>query len=118
MKVSSDRRTISIPAPREAVDLSAVTAAWLTAGLSVDEIALRRPTLDDAFLTLTGQAPRRRRRPSSALDELRGERMSAATALLPELLAGSTEPAGRVTYARPACWSGAACERSLGCRRG
>ncbi len=68
MKVSSDRRTISIPAPREAVDLSAVTACLVTAGLSVDEIALRRPTLDDAFLTLTGQAPRRRRRrrPSSA----------------------------------------------------
>ena len=57
MKVSSDRRTISIPAPLEAVDLSAVTACLVTAGVSVDEIALRRPTLDDAFLALTGQAP-------------------------------------------------------------
>ena len=58
IKVSSDRRTISIPAPRRLVDLDAVTSACLvTAGLSVDEIALRRPTLDDAFLALTGQAP-------------------------------------------------------------
>jgi hypothetical protein len=28
------------------------------AGVSVDEIALRRPTLDDAFLALTEQPPK------------------------------------------------------------
>ena len=94
MKVSSDRRTISIPAPLEAVDLSAVTACLVTAGLSADEIALRRPTLDDAFLTLTGQAPAPRVPSSASTSPYGGERMSAVTALLPELLAGRTEPAG------------------------
>jgi daunorubicin resistance ABC transporter ATP-binding subunit len=48
------RRTISIPAPREALDLGAVTDAVVRGGVAVDEIALRRPTLDDAFLALTG----------------------------------------------------------------
>jgi ABC-2 type transport system ATP-binding protein len=50
-----DRRTISIPAPDEAADLAAVATAVTATGIRVDEIALRRPTLDDAFLALTGQ---------------------------------------------------------------
>lgn len=54
LTVARDRRTISIPAPREAVDLGAVTDAVIAAGIAVDEIALRRPTLDDAFFALTG----------------------------------------------------------------
>jgi ABC-2 type transport system ATP-binding protein len=53
--VSRDQRMISIPAPNEVADLSAVTAAIGANGALVDEIALRRPTLDDAFLALTGQ---------------------------------------------------------------
>jgi hypothetical protein len=28
-----------------------------SSGIPIDEIALRRPTLDDAFLALTGQPP-------------------------------------------------------------
>ena len=32
---------------------------------SVDDVAVRRPTLDDVFLTLTGQATGRRRTPSA-----------------------------------------------------
>ena len=48
------RRTISVPAPRETLDLAAVTRAVVSAGVAVDEVALRRPTLDDAFLALTG----------------------------------------------------------------
>jgi len=28
-----------------------------SSGIAIDEIALRRPTLDDAFLALTGQPP-------------------------------------------------------------
>ncbi len=50
-----ERRTLSIPAPRAAADLAAVTAVVRDSGVEVDEIALRRPTLDDAFLALTGQ---------------------------------------------------------------
>src|SRR6185437_7333996 len=51
---SPEQRTISIPAPREAADLAEIAAAVDESGISVDEVALRRPTLDDAFLALTG----------------------------------------------------------------
>jgi hypothetical protein len=53
--VSHDRRMVSIPAPHDLSDLAAVTSAVAQTGVSVDEIALRRPTLDDAFMALTGQ---------------------------------------------------------------
>jgi hypothetical protein len=46
---------VSIPAPHDLSDLAAVTSAVAQSGVSVDEIALRRPTLDDAFMALTGQ---------------------------------------------------------------
>ena len=49
-----EQRTISIPAPEEVADLARVADAVQDSGISVDEIALRRPTLDDAFLALTG----------------------------------------------------------------
>jgi ABC-type multidrug transport system ATPase subunit len=52
-----DRRSLSIPAPDETADLSAVAKAVHATGVLVDEVALRRPTLDDAFLALTGVAP-------------------------------------------------------------
>jgi ABC-2 type transport system ATP-binding protein len=55
VSVSREKRTISIPAPNEVGDLTAVAEAVKASGISVDEIALRRPTLDDAFLALTGQ---------------------------------------------------------------
>jgi ABC-2 type transport system ATP-binding protein len=49
-----EQRTISIHAPGEAGDLARVADTVNDSGISVDEIALRRPTLDDAFLALTG----------------------------------------------------------------
>jgi daunorubicin resistance ABC transporter ATP-binding subunit len=57
LSVSRDRRTVSVPAPGEIDDLAAVAAAVRSSGIPVDEIALRRPTLDDAFLALIGQPP-------------------------------------------------------------
>ena len=57
LTVSRDARTVSIPAPDDAADLVAVSTAVRDSGIAVDELALRRPTLDDAFLALTGQAP-------------------------------------------------------------
>jgi len=54
LTVAEANRTLSIPAPNETDDLDAVTAAVRASGVSIDEIALRRPTLDDAFLALTG----------------------------------------------------------------
>ena len=49
-----EQRTISILAPGEAGDLARVAGIVDASGISADEIALRRPTLDDAFLALTG----------------------------------------------------------------
>jgi daunorubicin resistance ABC transporter ATP-binding subunit len=49
-----EQRTISIPAPGEARDLARVAGVVDASRIDVDEIALRRPTLDDAFLALTG----------------------------------------------------------------
>ncbi len=57
VSVSRERRTVSVPAPHELDDLAAVAASVRASGIAVDEIALRRPTLDDAFLALTGQPP-------------------------------------------------------------
>jgi daunorubicin resistance ABC transporter ATP-binding subunit len=53
--VNRERRSISVPAPHEAADLAAVADAVRASGIPVDEIALRRPTLDDAFMALTGR---------------------------------------------------------------
>ena len=55
--ISRERRRVSVPAPDEIDDLATVAAAVRSSGIPIDEIALRRPTLDDAFLALTGQPP-------------------------------------------------------------
>lgn len=49
-----EQRMISVAAPDEAADLARVAGVIEDSGIGVDEIALRRPTLDDAFLALTG----------------------------------------------------------------
>jgi ABC-2 type transport system ATP-binding protein len=54
--LAPEQRTVSVSAPGEAEDLASVAGALAEAGIGVDEIALRRPTLDDAFLALTGHA--------------------------------------------------------------
>jgi daunorubicin resistance ABC transporter ATP-binding subunit len=54
LRVSEGQRTLAIPAPGGSGDLARVAAAVQESGIAVDEIALRRPTLDDAFLALTG----------------------------------------------------------------
>jgi ABC-2 type transport system ATP-binding protein len=55
LTLAKDQRMLSIPAPKDVVDLAAVTDAIRASRIMVEEIALRRPTLDDAFLALTGQ---------------------------------------------------------------
>jgi daunorubicin resistance ABC transporter ATP-binding subunit len=52
--VAREQRTVSVSAPGEAADLARVAQAIRDSGIAVDEVALRRPTLDDAFLALTG----------------------------------------------------------------
>jgi ABC-2 type transport system ATP-binding protein len=54
--LSENQRTISVAAPGEAADLARVASVVDEIEVAVDEIALRRPTLDDAFLALTGHA--------------------------------------------------------------
>jgi ABC-2 type transport system ATP-binding protein len=51
----ADQRTISIAAPNESADLARVAIVVSDSELRVDEVALRSPTLDDAFLALTGR---------------------------------------------------------------
>jgi daunorubicin resistance ABC transporter ATP-binding subunit len=53
--VIRERRMAVVPAPDDMADLSAVTDVLRSAGVTVDEVGLHRPTLDDAFLALTGQ---------------------------------------------------------------
>jgi daunorubicin resistance ABC transporter ATP-binding subunit len=57
VSVSPELRTLSIPAPDEVADLAGVSEAVAATGVPVDELALRRPSLDDAFLALTGRPP-------------------------------------------------------------
>lgn len=56
LSAEADNRRLSVPAPDEVGDLGRVAAAVSATGIPVDEIALRRPTLDDVFVTLTGHA--------------------------------------------------------------
>lgn len=55
LTTSREQRMISIPAPDDVNDLAIVARAVRDLNVEIDEIALRRPTLDDAFLALTGQ---------------------------------------------------------------
>ncbi len=52
---SEHRGTLSIPAPDGAASLTATVRALDDAGLAPEDIALRKPTLDDVFLALTGR---------------------------------------------------------------
>jgi ABC-2 type transport system ATP-binding protein len=57
LTVVREQRLVSVPAPDETADLARIAAAVRQSGVPIDEMALRRPTLDDAFLALTGQRP-------------------------------------------------------------
>jgi ABC-2 type transport system ATP-binding protein len=45
---------VRLPVTEGADELVAAVKALGDAGIAIDDIALRRPTLDDVFLTLTG----------------------------------------------------------------
>ena len=58
---------LTLPAPRESLVLVEEAAAELRrAGIGVSDMGLRRPTLDDVFLQLTGEAPSENGKPQSA----------------------------------------------------
>ncbi|MFB7898944.1 ATP-binding cassette domain-containing protein [Streptomyces xiamenensis] len=52
--VDTDRRLVSRPVPDRMTALTATVTALAAAGVEAQDIALRRPTLDEVFLTLTG----------------------------------------------------------------
>jgi ABC-2 type transport system ATP-binding protein len=55
-KVDAERRRIQVPAPKGAQTLAEVLGKIPAAARAKAEVALRRPTLDDVFLALTGHA--------------------------------------------------------------
>ncbi|MFE4670206.1 ATP-binding cassette domain-containing protein [Streptomyces sp. NPDC056716] len=59
LTVDPDRRLISAPVTDRMTALAEVVRALETAGLQAEDIALRRPTLDEVFLHLTGDTPSR-----------------------------------------------------------
>jgi ABC-2 type transport system ATP-binding protein len=57
-------RRVSVPTTAGTAELAAVIAALDAAAIAVDEIGVRRPTLDEVFLTLTGERPATAGRPT------------------------------------------------------
>ncbi|MDP3714107.1 MAG: ATP-binding cassette domain-containing protein [Mycobacteriales bacterium] len=55
-EVSVDGRSMTAPVSGGAADLRTALTALHRAGIEVSDVGLRRPTLDDVFLTLTGHA--------------------------------------------------------------
>jgi ABC-2 type transport system ATP-binding protein len=52
--VDEDKGTLSLQLDGGIDSIAAISAALSTAGIAVDDFAIRRPTLDDVFITLTG----------------------------------------------------------------
>jgi ABC-2 type transport system ATP-binding protein len=53
-EIDADARRVSAPAANRLAVLTGAVRAIDDAGLSVDDVAVRRPTLDDVFIQLTG----------------------------------------------------------------
>jgi ABC-2 type transport system ATP-binding protein len=60
-----DQRRVTAPAPEGAGVLVEVVRELDAAGISIDDIALRRPTLDDVFLSLTGHVAEEEPQPTA-----------------------------------------------------
>ena len=56
--VDADRRLLSAPVTDRMAALTAVVQALREAGVEAEDVALRRPTLDEVFLHLTGRDER------------------------------------------------------------
>lgn len=53
--VDVGRKTVTVPAPNAAASLLEAVRTLDDANIEIHDVALRRPTLDDVFLTLTGK---------------------------------------------------------------
>ena len=56
IQIDFDHRNISVPVTQGSQILAAVVRDLDAAQIAMDDLALRRPTLDDVFLALTGRA--------------------------------------------------------------
>ena len=75
---------LTLPAPRESLVLVEEAAAELRrAGIGVSDMGLRRPTLDDVFLQLTGEPPSQNGKPEPALPAPAGRFRARALRLPP-----------------------------------
>ena len=54
-EVDPDTRRVSVPVRDRVASLTEAARALHAAGIAVEDIALRRPTLDEVFLHLTGR---------------------------------------------------------------
>jgi len=54
VRIEAETRHLSAAAESGARRLADVVRDFDAAGISIDDLAVRRPTLDDVFLTLTG----------------------------------------------------------------
>lgn len=52
--VDEQARSVSLPVSRGADDLASALELWRGSGIELTDVGLRRPDLDDVFLTLTG----------------------------------------------------------------
>ncbi len=81
LRVDADRRRIVVPVTGGARLLPGVVRDLDAAGLQLDDLALRRPTLDDVFLALTGheaeEAPSDQLQSAVGPNGQRSERVSA-----------------------------------------
>ncbi|MGW6567205.1 ATP-binding cassette domain-containing protein [Streptomyces sp. NPDC054975] len=73
--VDTDRRRISAPVTDRMAALAETVRALEAAGIEAEDIALRRPTLDEVFLHLTGDEAR-----DAARDGVRDEKKATAEA--------------------------------------
>lgn len=56
IQISAEHRHLSVPVTQGAQQLAAIVRDLDAAHIPLEDLALRRPTLDDVFLTLTGHA--------------------------------------------------------------
>ncbi len=77
LRLDAERRRVVVPVTNGSRLLAGAVRDLDTAGLQLDDLALRRPTLDDVFLTLTGHAAEEAPAAPSNRDGQRNERINA-----------------------------------------
>lgn len=67
--VDEQSRTVSVPVSNGAEDLASAMQRWRGSGIELIDVGLRRPDLDDVFLTLTGHNAETETTDSQELDK-------------------------------------------------